>query len=502
VNKHITIYCNIGLFKELFEFQLDIAQKHLDQGDSVDFLVCSGLISICETSRKKCLTNCARCISRRNQGILLLKGKVKKYSIHLFSKKNVKSISIKDTFKNVEDLKSLKIDSFPLGNSVLSSVADIEREHIPCTKKYKSEISDFLHTSKYLYECMNQFIKKKKPDIVYLYNGRHATTRPIVEACKKTKTKFFSYEWCYRSNGYELCEDTIVQDMEYRKKVMNELWNKEDISQNEKERIGTSFYNKKYSAKSIYGKTFKINEDLPVCWSQNNYNITIFTSSEYEDFTVPEYSTSNFYKTQIDGVRKILSADKISKNNKIFFYIRLHPVLGDIKDLPQEIESFIGLEQDYPNCKIIMPRSSISSYALLKHSDKVIHFRSTIGAEAVMIGKPTIMLWKHFMNNSDSFYTPNSHEETISMIIDKNMYPKTKLGVLKYGYFYMKFYSKYKHLEFCSKKNVFFFRGKEVTSSSFVENFLLYNLHRPKLEWLLNRINKFLYSLCRKLVSS
>lgn len=501
MSKKVTIYCNIGLFKELFEFQLDIAQKHLDQGDSVNFLVCSGFIPICETTREKSLSICARCISRRNHGISLLKGKVKKYSIHLFSKKKYKSIPIKDTFKNLEELKSLKIDAFPIGNSVLSSVADLEREHIPCTKKYKNEIRDFVNTSKNLYDCMYNFITLKEPDIVYVYNGRHATTRPIVEACKKTKTSFFSYEWCYRGNGYEMCEDTIVQDMKYRKKVMNELWNKKDITQNEKEKIGGDFYNKKYSARSVYGKKLSINGDLPDNWSQDNYNITIFTSSEYEDFTVPEFTLNNFYKTQIDGLKRILSTDKIKCDKSIFFYIRLHPVLGDIKDVPQEIEPFLSLEQDFPNCEVVMPRSSISSYVLLKHSDKIIHFRSTIGAEAVMIGKPTIMLWKHFMNNCGSFYTPKSHQETVSMILDQNMQPKSKLGALKYGYFYMNFYSKYKYLEFCRRKNAFFFRGKVVVTTSFVEDFLLYNFHRPKLKWLRKIINKMLLSFSRRLVS-
>ena len=491
------------MFAELFEFQLDIAQKHLDQGDSVNFLVCSGLIPICETTSEKNISMCLRCISRRNHGISLLNGNIKKYPIHLFSKKEKNTEVKKDTFENLEELKSIKIDSYPLGSSVLSSVADIEREHIPCTRKYETEIRDFLHTAKYLYDCMNNYIIKKRPDIVYVYNGRHATTRPIVESCKKNKIKFFSFEWSYRDGGYELCENSIVQDMDYRKKMMNKLWAENNLSQMEKKKIGNSFFANRYAAKSVYGKWYKINHGvLPEGWNSKKYNVTIFTSSEYEDFTVPEYSPDEFYKTQIDGIRKILAADKIKQNKAIFFYIRLHPVLGDIKEIPQEVEAFLFLEQEFSNCSLIMPQSNTSSYSLVKHSDKIVHFRSTIGAEAVMLNKPTIMLWQHFMNNSGSFYTPRSHNEVVEMILRKNMPPKPKLGVIKYGFFYMNFFNKYKYLNFCDHQNAFLFRGIKVMVSNFVENYLLYNFHRPRLRSFRNLLNKVFLNLSRRVVSN
>ena len=76
--RKVCIYSNIGHFIELYEIQLEIAQRHLDNGDSVEFLFCDGLIPICEINLNKEIDICLHCISRRNQGLKLLKGKYKK----------------------------------------------------------------------------------------------------------------------------------------------------------------------------------------------------------------------------------------------------------------------------------------------------------------------------------------------------------------------------------------------------------------------------------------
>ena len=187
MNTKVCIYCNVGHFTEVFEIQLEIAQQHLDRGDSVEFLFCDGFIPICEINIKKKLDTCLYCIGRRNSGISLLKGKVVKKSLIQFTKfQDIQKVkNLKTHFDSLEDLKNYKLENFDIGQSVYSSIADIRREHLPNINDYKSEIKKFTKSAGKVYFCMKNFIEKRKPDLVYIFNGRHALERPVIEACRK-----------------------------------------------------------------------------------------------------------------------------------------------------------------------------------------------------------------------------------------------------------------------------------------------------------------------------
>ena len=204
MSKKIAIFCNVGLFTEIFELQLEIAQKNLDLGNKVEFISCSGFISICEINREKDLNVCVKCISRRKNGISFLNRNVRDHNIHLFSNLKSRKIvkSLKTEFKSLDELKTYKLEEFHIGQSVFSSTADINREHDPDVNKYKNEIKNFIESSAHIYLSFENYLKKENPDEVYLYNGRHALEKPIISICQKYNKTFFTYELSY-NGGYD-----------------------------------------------------------------------------------------------------------------------------------------------------------------------------------------------------------------------------------------------------------------------------------------------------------
>ena len=156
--KRVTIFSNVGHFIEIFEIQLEIAQQHLDRGDSVEFVFCSGLVPICEINRKKDIFTCTYCISRRNQGIKLLSKKIKTYNLNGFFDSKDKSIisNLKSDFASREELQNYKLGNFSIGSSVYSSIADFDREYLPDLSTYKKEVHDFLGASAtYIFPSQN-----------------------------------------------------------------------------------------------------------------------------------------------------------------------------------------------------------------------------------------------------------------------------------------------------------------------------------------------------------
>ena len=55
-----------------FETELDIAQQHLDAGDQVQFINCTGELANCDFNPNHEPERCQQCLGRRNMGLELL----------------------------------------------------------------------------------------------------------------------------------------------------------------------------------------------------------------------------------------------------------------------------------------------------------------------------------------------------------------------------------------------------------------------------------------------
>src|SRR5690606_23151032 len=88
-----------------------------------------------------------------------------------------------------------------------------------------------------------------------------------------------------------------------------------------------------------------------------------------------------------------------------------------------------------PNLHIIPPESPLDSYALMDACEKVVSFSSTMGVEAGYWQTPSILIGHAFYEDLGCCYRPQSHEEVIQLILEKNLAPKPREGSLKYGHY-------------------------------------------------------------------
>ena len=82
-----------------------------------------------------------------------------------------------------------------------------------------------------------------------------------------------------------------------------------------------------------------------------------------------------------------------------------------------------------------MPDSKINSYSLLDFVDIVITFGSTIGVEATLQKKPSILFGRTYWEDNDAAYKPSSLEDLENLLFKSDLKPKSKLNALKEGYF-------------------------------------------------------------------
>jgi hypothetical protein len=494
LKKRISIFCNVGHHIELFEIQLEIAQQHLDRGDHVEFLFCDGLIPICEINIEKKLNTCIYCIGRRNSGFKMLKGKALKKNLYqFFDISDYRKIKyLKSSFNNLEELKNYQIDDFVIGQAVYSSIADIKRDCFPNLVDYKVEINKFIKAAGRIYFCMLNYIKKRNPDLVYIFNGRHALERPVIEACRKSRVNFKTYEFAY-NGGYVIQENTLIQDIKAHIKTFHKIT--KGVDQKLIEKAGRFFYenniglrqgsisfdkksfkfvNNKYDALDRYKKE----KVLPRNWDKKKYNIVIFQSSEYEDHTAEEFfSHRKVYPNQEIGLKKI-ATECFKRDKSIHLYIKLHPSYMFWNVRPKELDNVLGFELPN-NVSLILPDSKFDSYHLMDKANKVVAFRSTAAIESAYRKKPVIILEDHIIAKLNSVYLAKNHEDAISLICDKKL-PHRKIDdALKFGFYHLfqgitpKYYTRDPSKSY--EENWGLFKGRKVIPSKIVLSIIKFN---------------------------
>jgi hypothetical protein len=111
--------------------------------------------------------------------------------------------------------------------------------------------------------------------------------------------------------------------------------------------------------------------------------------------------------------------------------LRVHPNLASVDN--QRKRQMLSL--DFPNLTIIEPDAVIDTYELIRSSDTIVSFGSTVGSEAVFWGKPSVLLGPCFYQNLGGVYRSHSHEETLRLLT-QTLEPQEKTGALKYGYWF------------------------------------------------------------------
>ena len=167
--------------------------------------------------------------------------------------------------------------------------------------KYKDVINGFIKSSLLNYISFKNYLSSNYPSQVYVFNGRHALTKPIIHLAKKNNVKFYTYEFSNYFFKYNLYENSQPHDFRYTFK-----WSKiyeEKVKKKKKKKIAFArrFFilnSSKISSNTYFHLSKQSKGKLPSNWDKNKENIVIFTSSEFEKTAAFEYDEGGVYKDQ------------------------------------------------------------------------------------------------------------------------------------------------------------------------------------------------------------
>lgn len=205
---------------------LEIAAKHIDNGDEVHIIHCSGDLPSCEPNPNHFKLSCILCKSRRDKGLNLIKlpwGNRHELSLNNF----IRDIDLPDFSLSMQELKAFEVDNVDIGMAVASTLISMVREPNQDLSQYKNFIHKNLLMSIAVYDAIKHHLKEIKPDVFYLFNGRFAALRPAIQAAQNLAIKTFVHDRAGILERYILIEDTYPHDIEYQKNQIEMYWNDE-----------------------------------------------------------------------------------------------------------------------------------------------------------------------------------------------------------------------------------------------------------------------------------
>lgn len=338
--------------------------------------------------------------------------------------------------KNAEDVKAVKYRDVQVGSSVLSIYYDVTRDldmqnfsgFLAYAIPLMERLCDFVD---YAYKLLGEL----QPDQILIYNGRLFENRLFYDIAKAKNISFVSLEGMGgRVEPYKKIrfEGDLPLSIPLFGKMIENLWKESPLSDEEKTRQASTYYEKRRHG-ILIGDTkvyTKEQQDglLPEGFQMDKRNFAIFNSSQDEiEALGDDFMTGRIFDTQYEAIAFMLE----HADADIHFYLRIHPNLKGV--MHKDHMDLYNLRK-YANITVIPPESTVSSYALMDACEKVITFGSTTGVEASYWGKPSILVGRAYYEMTGACYHVHDKEELVRDL-NGRLAPLDRLGAIKYGYF-------------------------------------------------------------------
>lgn len=266
---------------------------------------------------------------------------------------------------------SVLTDAEKLG--ILSSLQSITCDSKASKESYPALFGSFSEAALGAKEIFDYITSGESPARVFIFNGRTASSYPIVKGCYDQKIAVAYYEYATNPfSGYRLypypphSTTRLGADICHFRKIS--IKSVPDLFL-----MGKNWGEKKL--KNEYTKYYLEATNL-------TYDVVIFLGSDHEYTCVDEDISGFKFMGNLALIKAVL--DKYGKEKTIA--VRAHPNQVNDKNYRSTLASIIDLCNEF-NVTFYGPESKISSYELIKNSTVVAVEFSSIAYDAVLLGK-------------------------------------------------------------------------------------------------------------------
>jgi len=331
-------------------------------------------------------------------------------------------------FQTVENLKDYTFGNFKAGMSAYSSLISAVRCSSPSVILNQDFIKILIRSGIKIYKFSRTVFSQQSVDLAYLFNGRFAINRAILDAALEQNIEVRIHERGANSSRYIAWSFQPHDITKFSQNIVN-AWQGETISDKVELAKQYFFERRNKEPKDWYSYTKnQVVGFLPV--KKRARTIAYFSQSDDEYISVGDLVKWDKWPNQITAVQDLV--DIVSRESgSLFLIIRLHPHL--IRKDPRELDPWLSLSLP-ANCLLLLPDDPTDTYALIEMADVVVTCSSTVGIESVFWGTPSICLGPSLYSNLDAVYLPNDKKELEDVLIEESLevFPERSLP---YGFY-------------------------------------------------------------------
>ena len=265
---------------------------------------------------------------------------------------------------------------------------------------------------------------------IYIYNGRDVIEATFVKVAKGKGIRVIFLERGSKNNSWQTFHKSPHYHPEWWKLITEFSSEESSVSELNKKRREEFAKAKLSGVDTYFGKVW--NQGFNEIGNTITGKFALFLSSsttEFSPFEEFNYNPSSF-KDQFEAVLRLA---EILGQNGIRLVVRRHPnsVGADWKDREEPYWQRVIQE---PNVIYFGPNEKISSYSLLEKAERVYVWKSSMGYESLLLGKPTFTLCSAKWSWNQEFWALNDEQirDSITKFQNRNIVENT---LVPYGDF-------------------------------------------------------------------
>lgn len=437
-SKSVAVFSDLVLNPIFSAVELEILARLSEAGTATTTIACPGVLPWCFQNPRHSRVVCRSCVSNQDRGHKIASEKThqrlyieaKNLDINKLEQQADEVIASRDTSSQLE---TLEYKDVLIGPGVSATLSFSLKQSDADLRTCESLAKRIVLASMIIVEELPQIIRESGADTLLIGNGRLATNWSASRAAEKLGIRVFSYEHLPNGSIY-LVDASPVHDLQTIREIVKSA--QETFRPDQDVSAAESFFNSwrypDYQTKQeIIALTNKNvflsdqkNGSLPQALDQNEKNVAIFTSSEWEFASLPGWKNP-FGKSQSEIFHAIVAHPDLDP--RIKFWIRVHPNQANTEN--DLWTSFSGIVDS--RCAYIGPLEDIDSYSLVEACDVVLTFGSTIGIEATYWGRPSILCGRADYEFLDCVYMPSDLDEVVKML-NSDLIPLPRDSTLPY----------------------------------------------------------------------
>ncbi len=409
---NVLIFSHVQLWPLHHAETIEIALNHLNMGDVVYILSCTGGLSTCPANPAH---NQKKCESCRRQTEYSRREFLKDCHHIEFVASNTFKVDISNVM-TVEKLRQFKLDDIPVGALALSQLVSREKDSYVRLEDFKGELERWIINGFELAKFTENILLEKNINKVYSWNGRRISDGAVCFAAKKVGVPYEVYISGVVLGTYMTLDALNVQGIEAHKvriaalkhRIQSgeiESWKDEAEKFYQNQKLGNDQFPGFVHFASNYRKK-KINFQKKC--------LVIYTSSFHEYFSIEEF-VGGIYQDHYDGLRKLLSEKSLRNIYDVF--VRWHPNLRNAGAEEKDVVSKIIGEFSFDGITHFAPDDEVDSYNLCDAADVVLSFGSTMGIEAAYYGKASVIVGRAWYEDLGCMYKPSTHSALIELLL-------------------------------------------------------------------------------------